>query len=550
MPTATLDRPEHEVVQGRTEPRIFTPPLPENLVDGDLFAGTYDPDCDHTDCDCWDDRTTDGYAAIAFAKDILKMPVMPWQEWLLIHALELIPDGFGGKVYRFRIVCVEVGRQNGKTVVATILALWHLFALHSQTVIGAAQDLSKADDTWADAVAMAESVELFEDLFTADGIFKGHPKTFTLLDGCEYRVAAKGAGDAGRGFSGDLILLDELRTHKDWKTWSAITNTMNARPEAQCWAFSNAGDATSVVLRYQRALAHRDLDWPDGEREFDGVLDEMDPEIAAMLEEIGVDLKPGWFEWSAPPSAKRGDLTALSFSNPSMNHTEIARKVPTTRTLLAACFGSPAYEVETEVMCRWATMGVGGPFPEGSWEETINRSARPSPDSIKVVCVEVSSKRSQAYIARAGMTADGQPVVGIRYDHPGTDWVVKTLEAEKNSFAAVVIRTDVGGATLTVVEEIKRIPGIKVIEWKAGDINVATGQMFDHLRDKTIHHLPHPGLDLAATTSVELVKPGGGFTIDIRKSPTDVGPLYAAIGAVWGLERETAALYNVLESVY
>lgn len=546
-----------DVVQGRTEPRIYTPPLPQNLVDGELFAGTYDPECDHEDCDCWSDRTTDGYAAIAFAKDVLQMPLMPWQEWLLIHALELIDDGFGGKVYRFRIVIVEVGRQNGKTVVATILALWHLFALHSHTVIGAAQDLSKADDTWSDAVAMAEGCEMFEDLFVPEGIFKGHPKCFTLLDGCEYRVAAKGAGDSGRGFSGDLILLDELRTHKDWKTWSAITNTMNARPEAQCWSFSNAGDATSVVLRYQRALAHRDLKWPDGEREFDGVLDEMDPEVEAMLEEAGADLKPGWFEWSAPPKSKRGDVDALSCSNPSMNHTEVTRKCPTTRTLLAACVGSPAYEVETEVMCRWATMGVGGPFPEGSWESTVNRNARPRPDSLKVVCVEVSTKRSQTYIARAAMKVDGKPIVGIRYDHPGTDWVVKTLVAEKDTFDAVVLRTDVGGATLSLVEDIQRQPGLKIIEWKAGDINAATGQMFDHLVNAVNHqgyakfeHLPHPGLDLAATTAVELVKPGGGFVIDIKKSPTDVGPLYAAIGAVWGLEKETAAEYNVLESVY
>ena len=540
------------LVLGKTEPRIYTKPLPENLVDGELFAGTFDPECDHEnnpDCHCWEDRTTDGYACIAFAKDVLGIPLFPWQEWLLIHALELIPDEFGGKVYRFRIVCVSVARQNGKTVVAALLALWHMFALHSSTVIGTAQDLAKADDTWKDAVAIAEGCEYFDDLFDEHGVNKSHPYTFTLFDGCEYRVSAT-SGDAGRGFSGDLILLDELRTHKDWKTWSAVTNTMNARPEAQCWAFSNAGDATSVVMRYKRAEAHRELGWPDGDREFEGVLDEIDPEIQAILEEFGGDIKPGWFEWSAPPNVKRGDIQGLAQANPSMNHHEVTRKCPTTRTLMAACFGSPAYEAETEVMCRWATMGVGGPFPQDSWNDTIDPRARPKPDTLRVVCVEVSDRRSQTYVARAGTMENGWPGAGIRYDHPGTDWVAEALLRDKNTIDAVVIRTDTGGSALKFAEELERkLVGFKILEWKAGDVNVGHQEIFDRLRDRTIRHLPHPGLDIAATSAEALVKPGGGFTVDIKKSPTDVGALYAVIGAVWGLEKLTGEQYNILESV-
>jgi hypothetical protein len=539
----------NEAVLGKETPRLYTPPLPQNLdKNGDLKPGTYAVGCDHENCDCWSDRTTDGYAAIAFAKETLGEPLFPWQEWLLIHALELIDDGFGGKVYRFRTVFVSVARQNGKTRLSTILALWHLFALHSNTVIGTAQDLSKADDTWRDAVALAEGCEDFEDLFEPEGIFKGHPKTFTLLNGCQYRVAST-TGDAGRGFSGDLILLDELRTHKDFKTWSAVTNTMNARPEAQAWAFSNAGDATSVVLRYQRALAHRAMGWPDGEREFDGVLDDMEPEIVQMLEDLP-DLNPGWFEWSAPPTARRGELDALSQANPSMNHVEVTRKCPTNRTLLAALASNPPYEYETEVMCRWATMGVGGPFPEGSWEATVSRDARPGPSSIKVVCVEISARRNQTYVARATLDADGNPIVAIRYDHPGTDWVVKALMRDKDSTECVVVRTDGGGSTISLYDEIERQPELRIEEWKGADLNVATGQMFDLLRDRKIAHLPHSGLDMAATSAVALIKPGGGWTVDIRRSPTDVGPLYAAIGAVWCLMKLTAEQYNILESVY
>jgi hypothetical protein len=531
--TATLTKPP--AVQGFTLPRIYTPPLPENCDK----SGELRPD------------RTDGFAAIKFAEDLLALKLFPWQEWLLIHALELVEDENGGDVYRFRIVIVECARQNGKTTVEIVLALWHLFSLQSHTVISTAQDLSKADDTWRDVVAMAEADPFGElsEYIDPTSIFLGHPKTFTLTTGCEYRVASA-TRRGGRGFSGDFILMDELREHSNWESWSAVTNTMNARPLGQAWAFSNAGDATSVVLRYQRAVAHRDLGWPDGEQEFDGVLEDMDAELAEMLAEAK-DLKPGWFEWSAPPGARRNDTEALAQSNPSMNHTEVTFNCPTTRTLLSALASNTAYEYETEVMCRWATMGVGGPFPEGSWEATCKPAARATKESKKVVCVEVSSRRSQTYIARAGLNAENIPVVGLRYDHPGTDWVVETLVADKDTTEAIVVRTEAGSPSLTLFETILAELGGKttVIEWKSSDVDMAHGQIFDRLRDRTVQHLPHPGLDAAATSAVSAVKPGGGFRIDIKRSPTDTAPLYSVIGALWGLEKIVGNDYDVLNSV-
>lgn len=534
-------------VLGRTLPRIFTPPLDENLHRGKPFIEpetglTVGPGELHPD-------HTHGYAAIKFATELLHINLFPWQIWLLIHALELITDENGDEVYRFRIIIVSAARQNGKTTVEIVLALWHLFALQSRTVIGTAQDLSKADDTWKEAVAWAESDEELSEYIDPAGIFMGHPKVFTLTTGCEFRVASA-TRRGGRGFSGDLILLDELREHQNWESWSAVTNAMNARPRAQAWAFSNAGDATSVVMRYQRALAHRDLEWPDGEREFDGVLDEIDPDIAELLAE-STDLKPGWFEWSASPLAKRGEPNALAQANPSMNHTEVTSDCPTTRTLLSALASNTAYEFETEVMCRWATMGVGGPFPEGSWEDTLNDSMRATEKSKKVVCVEVSSRRSQTYIARAGVAEDGKFVVAMRWDEPGTDWVAERLVAERGITESVVIRTEAGSPSMTLYEDLQRqLPYMQIKEWKSADVDVAHGQMFDRLRDRTIWHLTHSGMDAAATSAVEVLKPGGGSRVDIKRSPTDVAPLYAAEGAVWGLEQITGNDYNILESVF
>ena len=112
---------------GITTPRIFTPPLRELTP-----------------------ATSNGYAVIEFAEKFLHVHLYPWQKWLLIHGLELLPDGS----YRFRRVVTEVARQNGKTTVMSVLCAWWLFVDSTRhpelspawkfLVVGAAQTLDNA----------------------------------------------------------------------------------------------------------------------------------------------------------------------------------------------------------------------------------------------------------------------------------------------------------------------------------------------------------------------------------------------------------------------
>lgn len=112
---------------GVTLPRIYTPPLRP-----------------------LDKNTSNGFAVIAFAEIMLHVHLYPWQQWLLVHALELLEDGS----YRFRKVIVLVARQNGKTTLMGVLAAWWLFVDSNKhpdrvppvkfLVVGAAQTLDNA----------------------------------------------------------------------------------------------------------------------------------------------------------------------------------------------------------------------------------------------------------------------------------------------------------------------------------------------------------------------------------------------------------------------
>jgi len=513
-------------VEGCEVPRIYTPPLQELT-----------------------EATTHGYAAIAFA-EALGYRLFPWQKWVLLHGLELDPDD--PNLYRFRTVVVEVARQAGKTLVLGILALWSLYCRDSKMVIGTAQDLSNSERAWGDAVELAQSNEELAALI--EKITLGHPKVLELVGNREYRVASA-SRRGGRGFSGDLVLLDELREHQSFESWSAVTKTMMARPRAQCWAFSNAGDHLSVVLRFLRAQSHQALGWPDGDGDKD-VLGELNTE----LEELGVgaaDFPVGWFEWSAAPDARRTDMDAWRAANPSLNHTEITADCVTTRALTHALKTDPPHVFEVECLCRWTSMADAGPWPEGSWLATLDNAARPVPGSRQVVCVDVSWNRARTYIARCGHAADGVPVVGVQEDRPGVDWTLDWLLANRGSYEKIVVQSN-GSPSTTVFNEIEsahlpdgRPAELPVIGWKGTDLSAATGMMFDRLESRKIRHAFHPGLDAAATSASVKVLSQGGWVIDRQKSPTDAAPLQAVIGALWGAETlAPKATYDNLASVW
>jgi hypothetical protein len=211
---------------GSKEARLFTPPLRKLTR-----------------------ATSRGFEVADFARDVLGEPLLPWQEWLLIHALEL--DRGGG--YRFRTVVVLVGRQNGKTHLARVLALWRLYVDGARLVLSVAQSLDIAREAWR---AGCDTVSSVPDLALE------HERTsrvngdehLALTGGRRWKIGAANRS-AGRGLSVDLLLMDELREQRGWEAWAALSKTTMARAEGMTFGISNAGDDESVVLNHLRDAA-------------------------------------------------------------------------------------------------------------------------------------------------------------------------------------------------------------------------------------------------------------------------------------------------------
>jgi hypothetical protein len=223
---------------------------------------------------------------IHFAATVLGKPLDPWQQWLVIHAGELLEDGRP----RFRQVLVIVARQNGKTHLCTILALFWLYVERWPLVFGTSNKLDYAKDSWEAAKNLALETPCLAARTRKPRVGNGQ-QDLPTADRCHYRIGAANE-DGGRSKSIDRAIGDELRQQRDWTAYLALQPAMNARPRAQAIYITNMGDARSVVLNSLRSDA------------LDAIADG------------NVQRPVGLFEWSAPPGTHPMDPAGHAAANP------------------------------------------------------------------------------------------------------------------------------------------------------------------------------------------------------------------------------------------
>lgn len=517
-------------LRGKQTPRVFTPPLRELTPETSL-----------------------GFEVILFANDVLGITLYPWQEWLLIHALELNEDD---GTFRFRKVFVLVGRQNGKSTLLQILTLWRLYLDRATLVLGTAQDRGIARDQWLGAVEIAQSVpELAEEISGEPVISRGF-ENFALVTGERYEIAASNRR-AGRGKAVDLLLMDELREQRTWDAWSAVSKTTNARPKGQVWAVSSAGDASSVVLQHFRVHAHAAVGDPDGLSRDPVTGKSTLPELPDDVDDTDDSL--GIFEWSAPLGASVWDRDGWAQSNPSMGYGAINE-----RTLASDARSDPEHVFRTEVMCQFVASRSTGPFPAGAWEATSRVKARRDPDRPAAYGLAMSYDRTWVHVAIAFWTVDGTMHVDMAHSEPGTRWVVDWLKSPERRVPVTDLALQRRGAPISSMWDELVDAGLSPTPWADSNLAGWHGTFYDLIRESVseerqgvpvedqlplpLTHGVHPNLDVAATSAVTKTMSGGVWVLDLKASPGDAAPLQAAIAAVGLLSTNQAPVVSVYES--
>jgi hypothetical protein len=516
-----------ELVLGCTEPRIWTRPLVE-----------------------LDRSTSLGYACIDFAEQVLRMTLFPWQRWLLVHLLERRPSG----VLRFRTAILIVARQAGKTTIDEVIALFFMYVLGRALVIGTAQSLDIAEESWQATVDLAESTpELAAEIARIDRT--SGKKTLRLTrdeqskETRRYKVASA-TRRGGRGLSGDLVLLDELREHQTWEAWSAVSKTTLAREAALILGLSSAGDISSVVLRHLRRVALESIA-ADGDAVAAAELQQRVMETAALIDdddvdEVEADDTLALFEWSAPAGSNPRDRHAQAQANPTMN-------LPggiSERSLAAAQRTDPPHVFAQECLGIWAATTSLGPFPAGSWLAGSTTHSAIVDGSAIGACVDVSWDRAYAHVAVAGYRSDGDLHVEVATTRAGLSWVKPWLVERQARLGFVGVAVQEKGAPVSTLLAELVDAGLPVMPWANADLGIATGQFYDLVAPpigedgnptgRRVWHLPQPVLDVPAASAIKR-QLTDAWVIDRKRSPDDAAPLVAAIGAVWALLSKPAA---------
>lgn len=483
------------MIKGKTEPRVWTPPLQELTRETSL-----------------------GYAFCDFC-EFLEVELLPWQKWLAIHALEVVREGDMWR-FRFRFVLILISRQNGKTFFEVLLNIFFLFGLKSHLVLGTAQNLDTAVETFENTVAQVESIPELKEFLRK--VNRGTGKREMLLEtGDRYKVIA--ATRKARGLSSDLIMMDELREQTNWEAWGAISKTMMARPTAILFGFSNAGDATSVVLRHLRLQAMEQLGDPDG--------------ISKNRKGLGgedIDDSLALFEWSAAPDCDIADRDAWAQANPSLGYGFLTEKA-----LKSSMLTDPEQIFRTECLCQWVESTLPEPFPIGSWQGGIDEKSKIAPESEITYGIDLSNNRTWTSIAACGQREDGQWHIEVVARGIGTEWAIDWFRVRAMKGKMRLAFQGRGAPVTGLAEQICSISGVERCAVEGAELTAGWGRFWDgiaasspdHKGKTRIFHLPQPVLDTPARTC-QLRQLGGGAEVpDRSKSPDDPAPLIACFMA-------------------
>lgn len=436
--------------------------------------------------------TSRGFEAVDFAENVLGLSLMPWQKWVLIHGLELAEDG----AFRFRTLLVLCARQQGKTTVMQALALWRLYVDRAGLVVGSAQNLTMAEETWDGAVSMAEGVpDLAAELAHVSRV--NGDKFMRLASGERYRVTTA-SRRGGRGLSSDLVLLDELREHQDWNAWGAITKTTMARPAPQIAGFSNAGDDRSVVLRSLRDKA------------LTGAAD--------RTTTLGI------FEWSAPEGCATDDRAGWAAANPALGHR-------TSEAAILAALGTDPEEVfRTEVLCQWVT-ALDTAINAARWASLADPQA-PRGDA-PLFALDVAPDHSTASIAVAWRRPDGAAHVMLADQREGVEWVVERARELAASWGGRLIVEQTGTAAF-LLPTLQQTGKVAVDPVPRRFYVDACAALEAAVTAGELRHGNQPELDAAVAVARWSTSGDAGQRVLSRRDPR-VSGLVAAALAVHGL---------------
>lgn len=396
----------------------------------------------------------------------------PWQCYALEDALGERADGSWASFE----VGVLVGRQNGKGKIIEARELAGLLLFGEKLVLHTAHEVKTSTEAFirvkglfTDYDELRRKVHRINNTHGEEGV--------ELKNGARLRFIAR-SKVAGRGFSGDCVILDEA-FHLTDASMDALFPTLAARPNPQVWYLSSAVNQQHhhyghVLARMRRrgiaAAAGKRLtylEWShDVEREDWELLPKADREAARLDPAVWAATNPG-FGIRISGEYIESELGALSPEGFDVERLGIG--------------DWPSDEAEAWAVISesaWSALGD----PESSALDPVAFSLDTTPD------------RSYTSIAVAGRRSDGLVHLELVDHRPGTDWAPRRAAELVERWKPCAFVVDGYGPAASLIPALER-RNIEVTKIGAAETAAGCTHLFDLVKEGRARH--HGQLEVA-----------------------------------------------------
>jgi hypothetical protein len=419
----------------------------------------------------------------------------PWQCHVLEHGLAERADGRWSAL----TVGLNVPRQNGKGAVLEARTLAGLFLFGERLVIWTAHEFKTAKEGYGRLLSLIEQTpDLRRKVRRVLRSNESHEIELTTGQRVKFMARNKGAG---RGFSADLVILDEAMRLSD-DTYGAILPTLSAMPNPQVWLTGSAPLRDSAVWHRIRKLA-----------------------------QLGVAPDLAMFEWSVDRSAYGDDEWRDARTRPEVwaqaNPGFPVRPGESAVRNELGSLGDEQFDTERLGLPVLPAEGAGV-IDLRSWLALADRAS--SPERPTAFALDVGPRGAWASIAVGGVRADGRVHVEIADRSQGTAWVVaRAVELHGRHGVPLVVQPKHPTAGLLQELAAAGVPLVEVsgVEWERACAAFDAG-----VRDAQLRHLgeddPWSPAVADALLGAEVVETDGGlWRWSHGSSACDITPLVA-----------------------
>lgn len=437
----------------------------------------------------------------------------PWEAFVLSESLGEREDG---RWAAFE-VALDVSRQNGKGAVLEAREITGLYLLGEPLIIHSAHQFDTSLEHFR---RLLELIEGCDDLCRrVKRISRSHGEEGIELYGergkrrtggqrIRFRTRTKGGG---RGFTGDLLVLDEAMDIPE-SFHGALLPTLSARSitgNPQVWYAGSAVDKwvhdNGIVFARVRERGH-----------------------------AGDDPSLAYFEWSldaedpdAVDEALATDPESWAQANPGLGIRISAEHIGREHRSM----DGRTFAVERLGVGDWPkTDGADELISLETWDGCVDvRSQARDP-----VCFtfDVSPDRSWASIAVSGLRADKRSHVEIVERKRGTGWIAERLAELVGRHETSLVLCDGAGPASSLLAPLRQLE-VDVTPVTAQEYTQACGVFVDAAAQDTLRHLGTEELRAAVKGAAQRSL-GDSWAWSRKNSGVDITPLVASTLALWG----------------